>query len=124
MKAMASGDHPDDEANEGGVNGSLVKKLVEIHHQEEDKKYMQILVRELVHWKNVGVGVAARGMKMFDTKTLILEYEQKKCVVVMTVFDLPQCRMYQVFDDQTSWGNLLLVPIQQQRNFLWSLYHQ
>lgn len=121
MKASASGAHQDDGAYEGGVNDSLAK-LVEIHLQEEDKKYMQISVQELVHWKNAGVGVgvaagvAARGRKMFDTKMLIPEYEQKKNMVVITVLYLPQCHLNQVFADQTSWENLLLVPIQQQRN--------
>lgn len=70
------------------MNGNLAK-LVEIHLQEEDKKYMQISVRELVHWKNAGVGVAAgvaaQGRKMFDTEMLIPEYEQKKNMVVITV---------------------------------------
>ena len=79
---------------------------------------MKIWVKELVHGNIVGVGVAvaAPGTKMFYANVLILEYQQRKNVVVMTIFYLPRCHLHQVFADQTSWGNLSLVPSQQQRN--------
>lgn len=79
---------------------------------------MKILEQELVHWKNVGVGagVAAQGMKQFYTKVLILEYEQKKNLVVMTIFYLPERYLHQLFADQSSWENLPLVSNRQQMN--------
>lgn len=72
----------------------------------------------MARWRNVGgVGgaavVAAQGMKMFCTKTLILQGVQ---MAVMTIVCRPECFRDQILVDPTSKENHPLVPIQQQMN--------
>lgn len=79
----------------------------------------------MARWRNVGgVGgaavVAARGMKMFCTKTLILQGVQ---MAVMTIVCRPECFRDQILVDPTSKENHPLVPIQQRMNLKRKVTH-
>lgn len=72
----------------------------------------------MARWRNVGgVGgaavVAAQGMKMFCTKTSILQGVQ---MAAMTIVCRPECFRGQILVDPTSKENHPLVPIQQRMN--------